>query len=361
MARFAAEPPYEHGSPALPGVLLINLGTPAAPTERAVRAYLREFLSDPRVVEIPRAVWMPVLHGVILRTRPKVSAKRYAAIWSPDGSPLKVHGERQAKILRGYLGERIRTPLEVRSAMRYGSPSIAEGLAALRSAGCDRILALPLYPQYAASTTGSASDALLAACSRMRNVPALRIVKHFHDDPGYIGALAHTVREYWIKTGRPSHLVLSFHGTPRKSLERGDPYHCECQKTARLLLEALQWPLGRASVTFQSRFGRAEWLRPYTADVLRELGTKKAERVDVVCPGFVSDCLETLEEVALEGKTIFLEAGGQSFHYIECLNESHEWMNALTNIVLANVQGWLEPPAADAAQRERALALGAKN
>ena len=362
MARFIPEPPYAHGSPTLPGVLLINLGTPAAPTETAVRAYLREFLSDPRVVEIPRAVWMPVLHGIILRTRPKVSARRYAAIWSPDGPPLKVHTERQAKILRGYLGERTRMPLEVRSAMRYGTPSIAEGIAALRSSGCDRILALPLYPQYASSTTGSAFDALLAACKRMRNVPALRVVKHFHDDPGYIGALAHNVREYWIKTGRPHHLIVSFHGTPRVSLERGDPYHCECQKTARLLLEALQWPGERASVTFQSRFGRAEWLKPYTTDVLRELGSRKTERVDVVCPGFVCDCLETLEEIALEGKTIFLEAGGQSFHYIECLNESHEWMKALTEIVLANLQGWLEPPATDAAQaRERAAARGAKN
>jgi ferrochelatase len=361
VARFAPEPPYEHGSPTFPGVLLINLGTPAAPTEAAVRAYLREFLSDPRVVEIPRALWMTVLHGVILRTRPKVSAKRYAAIWSPDGSPLKVHTERQAKILRGYLGERTRAPLEVRFAMRYGAPSIAEGIAALRASGCDRILAVPLYPQYASSTTGSVFDAMLATCKRMRNIPALRLVKHFHDDPGYIGALAHHVREYWLKTGRPHHLVLSFHGTPRVSLERGDPYHCECQKTARLLLAALQWPADRASVTFQSRFGRAEWLKPYTGDVLRELGSRKTERVDVVCPGFISDCLETLEEIALEGKTTFLEAGGQAFHYIECLNERDEWMKALTAIVLANLQGWLESPAADLQARERAAALGAKN
>ena len=363
MARYVPEPPHEHGKPARPGVLLINLGTPSAPTEAAVRSYLREFLSDPRVVDIPRALWIPLLHGVILRTRPKVSAKRYAAIWSADGSPLKVHSERQAKILRGYLGERVRVPLEVRAAMRYGSPSIADGLAELRANGCDRILALPLYPQYASSTTGSAFDALFAACRRLRNVPALRVVKHFHDDPGYIGALAQSVREYWIKTGRPNHLVLSFHGVPRVTLERGDPYHCECQKTARLLLEALQWPGERASITFQSRFGRTEWLKPYTTDVLRELGSKKIERVDVVCPGFISDCLETLEEIALEGKTTFLEAGGQAFHYIECLNESDEWMKALAAIALANLQGWLEGPANDQAQRGRdlALAMGAKS
>ena len=361
MARFEAEPPHAHGRPSLPGVLLINLGTPAAPTERAVRAYLNEFLSDPRVVEIPRALWMPILHGVILRTRPKVSARRYAAIWSKDGSPLKVHTERQAKILRGYLGERIRVPLEVRPAMRYGSPSIAESLAELRRSGCDRILALPLYPQYASSTTGSALEALLAACTRLRNAPALRFVKHFHDDAGYIAALAEHVRGYWIQTGRPSHLVVSFHGAPRFTLDRGDPYHCECQKTGRLLLEALQWPGERATIAFQSRFGRAEWLKPYTADVLRDLGARRSERVDVVCPGFVCDCLETLEEIAIEGKKLFLDAGGQAFHYIECLNERDGWMSALADLAARNLQGWLDPTDdAPARSRERAVAMGAK-
>jgi ferrochelatase len=189
------------------------------------------------------------------------------------------------------------------------------------------------------------------------------VVKHFHDDPGYVGALAQSVREYWIKTGRPNHLVLSFHGVPRVTLERGDPYHCECRKTARLLLEALQWPGERASIAFQSRFGRAEWLKPYTAEVLRELGAKKTGRVDVVCPGFVSDCLETLEEIALEGKTAFLESGGQAFHYIECLNEADAWIKALAAIVAANLQGWLEGPASEELQRGRdlALAMGAKN
>lgn len=362
MARLLAEPPFEHGRAQLPGVLLINLGTPAAPTEQAVRAYLGEFLADPRVVEIPRALWMPVLHGLILRTRPRASAKRYAAIWTAEGSPLKVHTERQAKILRGYLGERTRARLEVRWAMRYGSPSIAESLAELRSLGCDRILALPLYPQHASSTTGAALEALLEACRRMRNVPALRFVKHFHDDPGYVGALAQSVRDYWIDTGRPSHLVVSFHGAPRFTLERGDPYHCECQKTGRLLLEALQWPAARASITFQSRFGRAEWLKPYTVDVLRQLGRDKTERVDVICPGFVSDCLETLEEIALEGKATFLESGGQAFHYIPCLNERDDWMRALTAITLANLQGWLDESSGAETERsrDRALAMGAK-
>lgn len=363
MPRYDPEPEYQHGSAAVPGVLLINLGTPAAPTASAVRTYLKEFLSDTRVVEIPRALWMPVLHGVILRTRPNASAKRYAAIWSADGSPLKVHTERQAKMLRGYLGERMRAPIEVHWAMRYGSPSIAQSLNELKRRGCDRILALPLYPQYSSSSTGAALDALFGALRRQRNVPALRFVKHFHDHPAYIEALAQNVRDYWMQTGRPDRLVMSFHGVPRYTLDRGDPYHCECHKTGRLLAEALALSADRYTISFQSRFGRAEWLKPYTADVLLELGKKKTQRVDVVCPGFVSDCLETLEEIALEGKTSFLGAGGQTFHFIPCLNERDDWLKALTEIVLKNLLGWIDPQ--DAAQLERsralALALGAKN
>lgn len=363
MPRYDPEPPHQHGSASQPGVLLINLGTPAAPTPASVRTYLREFLSDPRVVEIPRALWLPILHGAILRTRPSASAKRYAAVWSTDGSPLKVHTERQARMLRGYLGARTRAPIEVRWAMRYGSPSIGQSLAELRAQGCDRILAFPLYPQYSSSTTGSVWDALSGALRRVRNVPALRFVKHFHDHPGYIEAIAQSVRDYWMGTGRPDQLVISFHGVPRFSLDRGDPYHCECQKTGRLLIEALQWPNERTRIGFQSRFGRAEWLKPYTSELLLDLGKKKTGRVDVICPGFVSDCLETLEEIALEGKTTFLEAGGDTFHYIPCLNERDDWLKALADIALKNLLGWMEAPAKEELQRtrERALALGAKN
>jgi len=342
-------------------VLLINLGSPAAPTPAAVRSYLREFLSDRRVVEIPRAVWLPLLHGLILRTRPSASARRYAAIWTSDGAPLKVHTERQAKMLRGYLGERTRAHIEVEWAMRYGEPTIENGIAALKERGCDRVLILPLYPQYAASTTASAFDAVAAAATRMRNLPALRFVKHFHDHAGYIESLAQSVRDYWMKTGRPDCLVISFHGVPRFTLERGDPYHCECQVTGRLLAEALGLPPERYRITFQSRFGRAEWLRPYTADVIAELGRAKTGRVDVVCPGFVSDCLETLEEIAIEAKQGFLDAGGKEFHHIPCLNERDDWVKALTDIALKNLLGWIESP--DAARleqsRARALALGA--
>lgn len=362
MARYLVEPAYAHGTPAQPGVLLVNLGTPEAPTPAAVRRYLREFLSDPRVVEIPRPVWWAILNLFILPFRPKDSAHRYAQVWSAEGSPLKVHTERQARLLRGYLGERVKTPLLVDYAMRYGQPSVADAVTRLKAAGCDRILAVPLYPQYAASTTATAVDALGATLARTRNQPALRTVRHFHDHPGYIAALAQSVRDYWSAHGRPDLLLMSFHGVPRYTLERGDPYHCECHVTARLLATALQLSPDQYRLTFQSRFGRAEWLKPYTAEVLRELGAAKTGRVDVVCPGFVSDCLETLEEIAIEGKMLFLTAGGGEYHAIPCLNERDDWIHALADLVLEHLGGWLTPApdaAALAQSRQRAAALGA--
>jgi ferrochelatase len=342
MPRYRAEPPIAAGARPGPGILLVNLGSPQAPTASAVRRFLREFLSDPRVVELPRALWLPVLYGAVLTTRPRASARRYAAIWTADGSPIAVHTARQAVMLQGYLGERTRSRTEVAWAMRYGAPPIAEALDTLRQRGCDRIVVLPLYPQYAGSTTGSVMDALGAATQRLRNVPALRCVRHFHDHPGYIGALAQSVRDHWMQTGRPDVLVMSFHGIPRRVQERGDPYYDQCQATARLLAGALALPPERCRVAFQSRFGRARWLEPYTADVLAELGRARTGRVDVMCPGFVADCLETLEEIALEGKSIFLRAGGQAFHYVACLNERDDWIRALTDIAAENLHGWLE-------------------
>jgi len=363
MPRYQPEPAYTHGTAAKTGILLLNLGTPEAPTPAAVRTYLREFLSDPRVVEIPRPLWWLILNLFILPFRPKESAKRYAQVWTADGSPLKFHTERQARMLRGYLGERSKAPLQVEYAMRYGNPSIAATLARMKAEGCTRILAVPLYPQYAASTTATAIDAVGAALARMRNQPALRTIRNFHDEPGYIDALAQSVRDYWAAHGRPDLLVMSFHGVPRYTLDRGDPYHCECHKTARLLAEALQLPPEKYQLTFQSRFGRAEWLKPYTAEVLKALGAKKTGRVDVVCPGFVSDCLETLEEIAIEGKGIFLNAGGGAYNAIPCLNENDLWIRALADITQKNLQGWLDaPPAADLLERgrQRARALGAQ-
>ena len=363
MARYASEPPFQHGSVPKTGVLLINLGTPEAPTRAAVKMYLREFLSDPRVIEIWRPLWWLILNLVILTRRPKESAQRYAQIWTSDGSPLKAHTERQARMLRGYLGERIKVPLVVDYAMRYGKPAIAGVLASLKQQGCDRILVLPLYPQYAASSTATALDAVGAAFASMRNQPALRSVRHFHDHPGYIAALAQNISDYWMKHGRPHQLVMSFHGVPRFTLDKGDPYHCECHKTAHLLAEALKLSADKYQITFQSRFGRAEWLKPYTAEALKDLGKQKLGRVDVVCPGFVADCLETLEEIAVEGKTLFLNAGGGDYHYIPCLNERGDWLHALADIVATNLLGWVggEPSPEDLERsRERALELGAK-
>ena len=363
MSRYVQEPPHGHGTPAKVAVLLLNLGTPEAPTPQAVRTYLREFLSDPAVVEVPRPIWWVILNLFILTTRPRKSAERYAQIWMSDGSPLKVHTVRQATLLRGYLGERTRFPLVIDYAMRYGRPAIADKLRELRAQNCDRILLVPLYPQYSASTTGSALAEVFSRLARTRNMPAVRTLRHFHDHPGYIGALAQNVRDYWMKTGRPDKLVMSFHGVPRFTLERGDPYHCECQKTARLLAEALVLKPEQWVISFQSRFGRAEWLKPYTAEVLAQFGRQHVGRVDVVCPGFVSDCLETLEEIAIEGKTVFLQAGGRDFHYIPCLNERHDWIHALTDAVANELQGWLTSAPAESLEtsRMRALALGAKS
>ncbi|MCW5590983.1 MAG: ferrochelatase [Burkholderiales bacterium] len=362
---YLPEPPYAHGSPSRTGILLVNLGTPDEATPAAVRRYLAEFLWDPRVVEIPRLAWWPILR-LILLTRPAKSAAKYASIWTKDGSPLRVHLERQVQLLRGYLGERVKSPLAVEGACRYGNPSIADGLARLRSKGCVRILVLPLYPQYAASTTGSAMDAVGAVLSRMRNVPAVRTVRNFHDHPAYVKAIARAVNDYWTKHGRPDRLVMSFHGLPRFSLDRGDPYHCECHKSARLVATELGWNDERTVVTFQSRFGRAEWLKPYTADTLAELGGNGIGRVDVICPGFAADCLETLEEIAIEGRQSFLAAGGKEFHYIPTTNDSPAFMAALTRIALENLHGWAsaewDAQAAEAEGREsagRARALGA--
>jgi protoporphyrin/coproporphyrin ferrochelatase len=361
------EPAHQHGVLPRTGILLVNLGTPDAPTAQALRPYLKQFLSDPRVVELPRALWWLILNAVILNTRPKKSAAKYALIWTAEGSPLRVHTELQARLLRGYMGEHTKALLAVEWAMRYGNPSVADKLSKLREQGCDRILVIPLFPQYAASATASAYDAVAKALSTMRNVPALRIVKHFHDHPGYIQALAQSVRDYWMVNGRPDRLVMSFHGVPRFTLDRGDPYHCECQKTGRLLGEALALKPDQYLITFQSRFGRAEWLRPYTMETMAQLGKQRVGRVDAVCPGFVSDCLETLEEIAIENKAAFLKAGGGEFRYVPCLNERDGWIKALTAIALDNLRGWVDSEWDKASaereaeqSRQRALAQGAR-
>jgi len=359
--RFAAEPAHAHDQPERTAVLLSNLGTPDAPTAGAVRTYLAEFLSDPRVVEIPRGLWWLILHGVILRVRPGKSASKYAAIWTPDGSPLAIWTRMQADRLRGSLGERGHSVL-VQPAMRYGQPSIAGALDALKAQGATRILVLPMYPQYSAATTASTVDAVADWLRRTRRVPEVRFVNQFHDDEGYIDALAARVTEHWMREGRGRMLLMSFHGLPARSLTLGDPYHCQCHKTARLLAQRLSLKPDEYQLTFQSRFGRARWLEPYTDASLRKLARQGVERVDVVCPGFTSDCLETLEEIAIEGRQTFLAAGGKEFHAIACLNDHPLWIDGLAKLAIRQLQGWPTQPASSAdlrRQHERASAAGA--
>lgn len=364
----AAAGSFAHDRTPRLGVLLVNLGTPDAPTPAAVRTYLHQFLTDRRVIEIPRLAWRPLLHGVILRTRPARSAARYRAIWTKEGSPLLAYSQQQRTLLLGYLGQRLKAaglPADlcaVELGMRYGNPSVASALAKLMAANVTKLLVLPLYPQYAASTTASAFDAVAAVLGGLRRMPALRFVDAFHDDAGYIKALARNVHDYWMKHGRPDHLVMSFHGVPRRTLDLGDPYHCHCQKTARLLATELGLAPAQWTLSFQSRFGRAQWLTPYTTGTLASLGRAGVACVDVVCPGFVSDCLETLEEIAIEGRDDFIKAGGRELRAIPCLNAHPAWIHALADIAMRNLAGWLVPPP-DGAEREltrlRASALGA--
>jgi len=257
---YQTEPIFAHGTPAKTGILLINLGTPDAPTAKAVRPYLKEFLGDPRVVEIPRAIWWLILNGIILNTRPKKSAAKYATIWMPEGSPLRVHTEKQTSLLQGYLSQRTKAPYVVDYAMRYGNPSIASVLRKLREQNCQRILVVPMYPQYAASAAGTAFDIVFAEVQKMRNTPALRTIRNFHDNPGYIKSLANNINDYWMKNGRPEKLVMSFHGLPQFTLDKGDPYHCECHKTGRLLGQELGLKPEQYFISFQSRFGKAQAL-----------------------------------------------------------------------------------------------------
>ncbi|MEY8877673.1 MAG: ferrochelatase [Leptothrix sp. (in: b-proteobacteria)] len=365
---YAPEPTHRHGSPGKTGVLLVNLGTPDAPTAPAVRRYLAEFLGDPRVVEIPRALWLPILHGIILRVRPAKSAAKYASIWTPEGSPLAIWTRRMAERVQAHLHRQLGSgeTLVVQHAMRYGQPSVAEQLDALKAAGCQRVLVLPLYPQYSGTTTATVFDALHAWADRIRTLPELRCVNRFHDDPGYIKALANRVLAHWKQHGRAEHLLMSFHGVPERTLQLGDPYHCECHKTARLLAGQLGLRPEQYTLTFQSRFGKAKWLEPYTEPTLEKLARGGVKSVQVICPGFVADCLETLEEISMEARSTFLAAGGERYEYIPCLNDSPDWIEALASLVLRHTQGWpLQPTEQPTAvelesQRQQALALGAE-
>jgi ferrochelatase len=363
---FQAEMPFVHGTPPKVGLLYCNLGTPEAPTAPALRKYLRQFLSDHRVVEIFKPLWWFILNCIILVFRPAKSAKKYASIWMPEGSPLRVYTERQAKYLQGMLGERGHSNLVVKMAMRYGDPSVADQLDALCAEGCNRILILPAYPQYSGPTTASVCDAVYEWAAMTRRLPELRFVNNYHDHSGYIEGLVALFRAHIQSHGMPEKLVMSFHGVPERTLTMGDPYHCECHKTARLVRERLGLTKEQVLVTFQSRFGKAKWLQPYTEPTLIKLAQSGVKHVAVACPGFTSDCLETLEEINMEVREAFLHAGGKQFDYVPCLNDSDAYMRGLSSIAEQHLQGW-PTKAADATpestlemQRHSAMGMGAK-
>ncbi len=336
---------YQHGDELKIGVLLVNLGTPDAPTKQALRTYLKEFLSDPRVVEptFPRWIWWLILNGVILNIRPKRSAAAYASIWDEvgKGSPLMAISQQQQQAVNACL-QRNNTQVVTELAMRYGNPSIKSGLAKLKAQNVDRLLVLPLYPQYSASTTASIFDAVSAELQTWRLIPEVRFINHYHDHTGYIDALAHSVKNHWQVHGQPDQLLMSFHGVPKRYLLNGDPYHCECHKTGRLLAAKLGLNQGQYQVTFQSIFGREEWLKPYTMDTLKALPKQGHKHVQVICPGFAADCLETLEEIAVENKGYFVDAGGQTFSYIPALNTEPDHINFLSNLITQHSQTWLQ-------------------
>jgi ferrochelatase len=362
MSRYTAAQDFEHGRQPVIGVLLANLGTPDAPTKAALRRYLGEFLWDPRVVEIPRVIWWLLLHGVILRVRPARSAKAYLGVWTEGGSPLRVHTERQTRALAEQLRARLSSPVAVALGMRYGQPSIASALRELREAGADRLLVLPLYPQYSGTTTGSVFDAVAEELKQWRWVPEIRFVMSYHDFPPYIEACAGQIEREWREKGRRQRLLFSYHGIPKRYFLAGDPYHCQCHKTSRLIAEKLALDPDAWETTFQSRFGGEEWLKPYTDKTIQGLPKKGVKTLEVFCPGFSADCLETVEEIGVENRGYFMEAGGEQFHYIPALNDAPDHIEALTQLALRHMRGWDEPEGDEslAASRERALAMGAE-
>ena len=333
---FTAKSSFKHEDAISTGILLTNLGTPDAPTTEALKRYLKEFLWDPRVVEEPRWKWWLILNGIILNTRPARSAAAYKSVWTEKGSPLMLHSLDQQAGLQKTVGDN----LHVELAMRYGNPSIASGLQALREKGCTKILVFPLYPQYAAATTGSTFDAVANELKQWRRVPELRIISSYHDHPAYIDALTVSVRSHWDAHGKPERLLMSFHGIPQRYFDNGDPYPCMCRKTGRLLAEALELKEGEWLVSYQSRFGREEWIKPYTDETLKIWGAEGIGCVDVICPGFSSDCLETIEEIGEENREYFEEAGGKVLRYIPALNSNDAHIKALAGIASEHLKGW---------------------
>ena len=364
MTGYLGSPDFAHGRPSKAGILLVNLGTPDEPTAAAVRRYLAEFLWDPRVIEMPRALWWLVLHGVILRVRPKRSAHAYGKIWTREGSPLMVESRRLATA----LGERIRAShgdrVQVELAMTYGNPSIRDALERLRHAGVQRLLVLPMYPQYSATTTASIFERVTAELSRWRWIPELRMVNQYWEEDAYIDAIAASIATHWQAHGR-KHLLFSFHSIPKRYFTAGDPYHCFCQATARRVAARLGLADGDWSLGFQSRFGREEWMKPYVDVLLHDYSHTGPKQVTLVCPGFATDCLETLEEICMQNRDMFLSHGGEAFDYVPCLNAGDAQVGLYAGVVASHAHGWPEfsgrdDPAAREASRHRALELGAQ-
>ena len=360
MPRFDARPDYEHGLPEALGVLIVNLGTPSDPTPQSVRRYLTQFLSDPRVVEIPRLLWWIILHGYILRTRPAQSAKAYRKIWTKQGSPLLLHTNDIAQGVQEKLSARLSGSVHVEVGMCYSDPSIRTALEMMYQQCVRRIIVLPLYPQYSGTTTGSVFDIVTMELSKRRWVPELRFVNHYHDSAGYVSALAASIRDHWKLHGRGERLLMSFHGVPKRTLLSGDPYHCQCQKTARLVADELELEDDVWDISFQSRLGRAEWLRPYTDETLHAWGREGTGDIDVICPGFAADCLETLEEIALQNAGTYRTAGGGELRYIPALNARDDHLSFLSRKLEKSVAGWPEAdsdssPSENAYKREKSL------
>ncbi|MCL4409412.1 MAG: ferrochelatase [Gammaproteobacteria bacterium] len=359
--KYQGSPTFRHDQIGRIGVLLTNLGTPDAPTPSALRRYLGEFLSDPRVVEVPRLLWKIILHGVILRIRPARSAAAYKTVWTEQGSPLLFHTEAQTEGVRERLKALYGDDVVVEFGMRYGNPSIASAIEKLMQQGVRKLVVLPLYPQYSGSTSASTFDAIAHDFMKRRWLPDFRFISHYHDDPGYIQAVADKIKAHWQTHGQADLLVFSYHGVPKRYLDQGDPYHCECYKTSRLVAEALGLSKEQYRTTFQSRFGREEWLQPYTDETMKALPGQGIKAIQVVCPGFSADCLETIEEIGEENCEYFMEAGGERFEYIPCLNADPQHLDTITEIVQQNLVNWQAGDAAKSAQtREHAQALGAK-
>jgi ferrochelatase len=359
MPSYQTTPDFEHGRAERIGILLVNLGTPAAADTASVRRFLKQFLSDPRVVEYPRWLWWLILNGIILRIRPSRSAEAYQKIWTEQGSPLMIFSKEIAAGMQAQLDARRPGATRVELAMSYGDPSIDDAVDRLLSSGARRLLVIPMYPQYSGTTTASVIDAVARKMNKLRWVPETRFINQYHDEAGYIDALVASIRDFWKQNGRGSKLMFSFHGVPRSTLLRGDPYHCQCQKTARLVAEALELGDDEWILSFQSRVGREEWLRPYTDETVEQLGKQGLDRLDVVCPGFSTDCLETLEEIAMQNAELFEASGGKSLRYVPALNARDDHISFLSDLAEQHLGGWPASFHDDPSSRQRALELGA--